>query len=66
MNYYSPHNATERRIPMRQDFYRKNMALIAVETVLSSVGVGFAVSIMNVFWNSIGMNQTDIVEGVRW
>ena len=45
---------------MTQAFYRKNLKLIEVESVLSSIGVGFAVSIMNVFWNSIGMNQADI------
>ena len=41
-------------------FYKKNLRLIMTETVLSNVGVGFAVSIMTIFWNSVGMNQTDI------
>ena len=45
---------------MKQNFYRKNLRLIEWESVLSSIGVGFAVSIMTIFWNSIGMNQTDI------
>lgn len=45
---------------MTQSFYCKNLRLIECETVLSSIGVGFAVSIMTIFWNSIGMNQTDI------
>ena len=45
---------------MKQTSYRKNLLLIEIETVLSSIGVGFAVSIMTIFWNSIGMNQTDI------
>ena len=45
---------------MKQTSYQKNLRLIEFETVLSSIGVGFAVSIMTIFWNSIGMNQTDI------
>lgn len=45
---------------MTQEFYRKNLRLIEVESILSSIGVGFAVSIMTVFWNSVGMDQTDI------
>ncbi len=42
------------------DFFKRNLRLIQYETILSSIGVGFAVSIMTVFWNSIGMNQNDI------
>jgi hypothetical protein len=34
---------------MKQSFYRKNLWLIEWETVLSSIGVGFAVSIMTIF-----------------
>ncbi len=45
---------------MKLDFYRKNLRLIVIETVLSSIGVGFAVSIINIFWKSVGMNQTDV------
>lgn len=40
--------------------YQKNLNFIILETILTSIGCGFAVPIMNVFWNSIGMNQTDI------
>lgn len=40
--------------------YQKNLNFIILETILTSIGVGFSVPIMNVFWNSIGMNQTDI------
>lgn len=40
--------------------YRKNLNLIIAETILTSIGAGFSVPIINVFWNSIGMNQVDI------
>lgn len=40
--------------------YQKNLNFIILETILTSIGCGFSVPIMNVFWNSIGMNQTDI------
>ena len=47
-------------IKLGKGFYQKNLRLICIESVLSSIGVGFAVSIMNIFWNSVGMNQADI------
>ena len=40
--------------------YKINLIKIVAETVLTFIGTGFSVSIMTVFWNSIGMNQTDI------
>lgn len=40
--------------------YKKNLNLTIIETILTSIGVGFSVPIINLFWNSIGMNQTDI------
>ncbi len=40
--------------------YQKNLNLTIIETILTSIGVGFSVPIINLFWNSIGMNQTDI------
>jgi len=40
--------------------YQRNLNLTILETILTSIGCGFSVPIMNVFWNSIGMNQTDI------
>lgn len=40
--------------------YNKNLKLITVETVLTSIGVGFSLATINLFWNSIGMSQTDI------
>lgn len=43
-----------------KNIYKKNLRLIIIETILTSIGCGFSVPIMSVFWNSIGMNQTDI------
>ena len=40
--------------------YQKNLRKILIETVLTSIGAAFSVAIMTVFWNSVGMNQTDI------
>ena len=40
--------------------YRKNLNLIVLETILSTIGAGFSVSIITVFWNSVGMDQTAI------
>lgn len=40
--------------------YRRNLNLTVIETILTSIGVGFSVPVINLFWNSIGMNQTDI------
>ena len=40
--------------------YQKNLNLTIIETILTSIGVGFSVPIINLFWNSIGMNQTEI------
>lgn len=40
--------------------YKRNLNLTVIETILTSIGVGFSVPIINLFWNSIGMNQTDI------
>lgn len=40
--------------------YRRNLNLTIIETILTSIGVGFSVPIITLFWNSIGMNQTDI------
>lgn len=40
--------------------YKKNLKLTIIETILTSIGVGFSVPVINLFWNSIGMSQTDI------
>lgn len=42
------------------NIYKSNLKLTLIESVLTSIGAGFSVPIMTVFWNSIGMNQTDI------
>ena len=44
----------------QKNIYKKNLNLTIVETILTSIGVGFSVPIINVFWNSIGMTQKDI------
>lgn len=43
-----------------KNIYKKNLKLTVIETILTSIGAGFSVPIINLFWNSIGMNQTDI------
>lgn len=40
--------------------YKKNLQRIVIETILTSVGAGFSVATITMFWNSVGMNQTDI------
>ena len=40
--------------------YKKNLRLTMIETILTSIGAGFSVPVINLFWESIGMNQTDI------
>lgn len=40
--------------------YERNLKLIIWETILTSIGAGFSISTITVFWNSIGMNQTAI------
>jgi len=40
--------------------YERNLKLIIWETLLTSIGAGFSISTITVFWNSIGMNQTAI------
>lgn len=40
--------------------YKKNLIKVAIESILTSVGSAFSVATITVFWNSIGMNQTDI------
>lgn len=40
--------------------YSKNLRRIILETILTSIGLGFSVATITIFWNSIGMNQTVI------
>ncbi len=47
-------------ISTNDNFYRKNLRKVIAETLLTSIGAGFSVPIINLFWASVGMNQTDI------
>ena len=40
--------------------YINNLQMIIWETILTSIGAGFSVATITLFWNSIGMNQTAI------
>ena len=40
--------------------YKRNLRLVKMETVLTSISAGFSVPIITLFWNSIGMNQAAI------
>ena len=40
--------------------YSKNLRRIIYETILTSIGAGFSVATITVFWNSIGMDQIAI------
>ena len=40
--------------------YKKNLSRIIWETILTSIGAGFCVATITVFWNAIGMDQTAI------
>ena len=40
--------------------YVKNLKRIIYETILTSLGCGFSVATITIFWNSIGMDQTAI------
>ena len=40
--------------------YKDNLKFIIIETVLTSIGAGFSVATITLFWNSIGMNQAQI------
>lgn len=43
-----------------QKAYKDNLRRIVLETILTSIGAGFAIATITVFWNSIGMDQTAI------
>jgi MFS family permease len=40
--------------------YKRNLNYIIIETILTSIGAGFSVATITLFWNSIGMNQAQI------
>ena len=43
-----------------KDSYAKNLKRIIYETILTSIGAGFSVATITIFWNSIGMDQAAI------
>ena len=43
-----------------KDNYVKNLKRIIYESILTSIGAGFSIATITVFWNSIGMDQTAI------
>lgn len=43
-----------------EKIYKENLKRIVLETILTSIGAGFSVATITIFWNSIGMNQTAI------
>ena len=45
---------------INKDKYVKNLRRIIYETILTSIGAGFSVATITIFWNSIGMDQTAI------
>lgn len=45
---------------LNKKMYQKNLNLVIWETVLTSIGVGFSIATMTVFWSSLGISQKDI------
>lgn len=45
---------------INEKMYKKNLIKIILETILTSIGAGFSVATITIFWNSIGMNQKAI------
>ena len=43
-----------------QKMFKRNLIKICWETVLTSIGAGFCISTITIFWNSVGMDQTAI------
>lgn len=43
-----------------QKVYKQNLIKIIFETILTSIGTGFSVATITIFWNLIGMDQTAI------
>ena len=51
---------TSTRTKRNSAFYKKNLRRVLAETILTSIGAGFCIPVMTIFYESIGMNQTDI------
>lgn len=45
---------------INEKIYKKNLIKIILETILTSIGAGFSVATITIFWNSIGMDQKAI------
>ena len=45
---------------INERMYKKNLIKIILETILTSIGAGFSVATITIFWNSIGMDQKAI------
>ena len=45
---------------VNEKMYKKNLIKIILETILTSIGAGFSVATITIFWNSIGMDQKAI------
>lgn len=45
---------------INKKIYTKNLKKIIYETILTSIGAGFSVATITIFWNSIEMNQAAI------
>lgn len=45
---------------INEKMYKKNLIKIILETILTSIGAGFSVATITIFWNSIGMDQKAI------
>ncbi len=51
---------TQKEEFISKEKYSKNLRRIIYETILTSIGAGFSVATITVFWNSIGMDQVTI------
>lgn len=51
---------TQKEGLISKENYSKNLRRIIYETILTSIGAGFSVATITVFWNSIGMDQVAI------
>lgn len=45
---------------INEKIYKRNLIKIILETILTSIGAGFSVATITIFWNSIGMDQKAI------
>ena len=60
MSFFVFHRKEEEVILREKKQFRKNLNMTIIETILTSIGAGFSIPIINVFWSSLGMNQIDV------